>query len=119
MTLTDDDFDGIEYLKFELAYWFTIKDFTMLFSGDRDRLFAKRVVDTPFETNARYFPSDGSSLSDPNIYCTVVRNLVYLIMTHSDIVYVIHVASQFVTVPTTVYWVVVLHILQYLQGTQF
>ena len=58
-------------------------------------------------------------LSDPTLYCTIVGSLVYLTITRPDIAVVVHVVSQFVASHTTVHWVVVLCILQYLRGTVF
>jgi len=40
-------------------------------------------------------------------------------VTRPDIAHVVHVVSQFVSTPTIIHWGVVLHILRYLQGTQF
>jgi hypothetical protein len=45
--------------------------------------------------------------------------LVYLTITHPNIIYVVHVVSQFVTSPTTILWAAALRILRYLQGTVF
>ncbi|XP_042436857.1 uncharacterized mitochondrial protein AtMg00810-like [Zingiber officinale] len=143
MIITDDDFNGIESLKFELAHCFAMKDLRLLryFLGieiasspkgyllsqskyiadlfERAHLTDNRIVDTPLETNARYSPSDGSPLPDSNLYRTVVGSLVYLTVTRPNIAYVVHVVSQFVTAPTTVHLVAILRILRYLRGTQF
>ena len=43
----------------------------------------------------------------------------YLIITRSDIAYVVHVVSWFVVSPIIVHWVIVLTILQYLRDTVF
>ena len=58
-------------------------------------------------------------LTYPTLYHTIVGNLIYLIITHPDIAYVVHVVSQFIGSPTTVHWAVVLRILRYLRGTVF
>ncbi|XP_038889349.1 uncharacterized mitochondrial protein AtMg00810-like [Benincasa hispida] len=143
MIITSDDCVGIEYLKLELSRCFAMKNLEALryflgievacpskgyllyqskFIGElfeSTHFINNRIVDTPLETNARYSPSDGLHLSNPNLYHTIVGSLVYLTVIHLDIVHVVHVVSQFITAPTTVHWVVVLHILRYLQGTQF
>lgn len=82
-------------------------------------LFDNRTFDTHLETNARYSPTDGIPLSDPNLYRTVVGSLVYLTITRPDIAHAVHVVSRFVTAPTFVHSGVVLHILRYLRGTRF
>ena len=85
----------------------------------RARLSNNRTVDTPLETNARYTPTDGVPLTDPNLYRTIVGSLVYLTVTRPDIAHAVHIVSQFVTAPTSTHWAAVLRILRYLHGTQF
>ncbi|XP_015580113.1 uncharacterized mitochondrial protein AtMg00810-like [Ricinus communis] len=139
----DDDVVGISMLKSELTCCFAMKDLGPFryFLGievgsspkgyllsqskyvsdifERACLFDNKTVDTPIELNARYSISDGSLLSDSSLYRTVVRSLVYLTITLSDITYVIHIVSQFVTSPTTVHRAAVLCILKYLRGIEF
>ncbi|XP_047315071.1 uncharacterized mitochondrial protein AtMg00810-like [Impatiens glandulifera] len=143
MIITSDDHDGIKSLKSELAHSFVIKDLGMLcyFLGikvayspkgyllsqskyiadlfERARLTDNRIVDTPLETNAKYFMSDGTPLEDSCLYRIVVGSLIYLTITRPDIALVVHVVNQFVIAPTRVHWAVVLRILKYLRGTQF
>jgi hypothetical protein len=56
---------------------------------------------------------------DPTLYHTIIRSLVYLIITRPNITYVIHVVSQFVTSPTIVHWATTICILRYFQSTVF
>jgi len=137
MIITDDGIDDISILKTELARQFEMKDlgFLRYFLGIEvaysprgyllsqskyvadilvlARLIDNKIVDTPIKVNTKYSSSDSLPLSDPNLYHTIVGSLVYLIVTHLDIVYV-HVVSQFVVFSTTVHWATVLCILQYL-----
>ena len=61
------------------------------------------LIDTTPKVNVQYSSSDGNPLLEPTLYCTIVGNLVYLIITRSNITYVIHNVSQFVVSPTTVH----------------
>ena len=57
------------------------------------KLIDNMIVDTPIEVNAKYSSYDGVPLSDPTLFCTIVRSLVYLTITRPDITYVVHVVS--------------------------
>jgi hypothetical protein len=125
MIITGEDIDGILVLKTDLVRQSEIKDLGYLryFLGievtssprgyllfqskyvidifERARLTDKKTVDTPIEVNARYSSSDGLPLTDPTLYRTIVRSLVYLTI-HPDIAYVVHVV-QFVSSPNTIH----------------
>ncbi|GJZ27009.1 retrovirus-related pol polyprotein from transposon TNT 1-94 [Tanacetum coccineum] len=60
-------------------------------------------------------PLDGDHLPDASLYQTIVGSLVYLTVTCPGISYAVHIIGNFVSIPTLVYWDLVLHILKYLQ----
>ena len=68
-------------------------------------------IDIFIEVNVRFFFSDSFFMLDSILYRTIIGSLIYLIITHLDTAYVVHVVSQFVTSSIIVYWVVVLCIL--------
>ncbi|XP_057975198.1 uncharacterized mitochondrial protein AtMg00810-like [Malania oleifera] len=127
MIITSDDVDGIMDLNKMLAQEFNMKDLRPLhyFLGievayspkgyllsqlkyvadilDRAYLTNSQSIDTPLEVNACYTPIDGIPILDPTLYCTIVGSLVYLTITHPDIVYVVHIMSQFVASSTSVH----------------
>ena len=49
-----------------------------------------KTVDTPVELNAHLTPLGGKPLSNPFLYRRLVGSLVYLIVTCSNISYVVH-----------------------------
>ncbi|GKU87230.1 hypothetical protein SLEP1_g1668 [Rubroshorea leprosula] len=64
-------------------------------------------------------PMDGSPLSDPTRYRQLVGSLVYLTTTRPNIVYPVHIVSQFMAAPRSTHYAAVLGIIRYVKGTLF
>ncbi|KAG8388057.1 hypothetical protein BUALT_Bualt02G0085600 [Buddleja alternifolia] len=79
----------------------------------------EKVADTPLELNAKLQPTDGIPLPDPTLYQQIVGCLVYLTVTRPDIMYVVHIVSQFISAPRSIHWAAVVRILRYLRRTVF
>ena len=58
-------------------------------------------------------------MSNPSLYKHLVGSLVYLTVTHSDISYVVHQVSQYLSASQSTHYTVVMRILRYLKGTLF
>jgi hypothetical protein len=67
--------------------------------------------------NVHLTPTDGESLEDPTRYRHIVGSLVYLCVTRPDILYYVHILSQFVSAPTQIHYSHLLRVLRYLRGT--
>ena len=79
MIITGDDHSGIKELKDFLSQQFEMKDLG--------------------ELNAHLTPSRGKPLFNPSLYRSLVGSLVYLTVTHSNISYVVHQVSQYLSTP--------------------
>lgn len=77
----------------------------------------KLVSPTPLETNMNLTPLDGTLLSNATLYRQLVGNLFYLTVTRADIVYTVHLVSQFIYAPHFTHYATILRILCYLKGT--
>ena len=141
--ITGDDLSGIQELKDFLSQQFEMKDLGHLsyflgleithstnglyitqvkYASDlfsRVGLTDNKTFDTLVEFNAHLTPSGGKPLSNPSLYKRLVSSLVYLIVTHPEISYVVHQVSQYLSAPRSIHYAVVLRILQYLKGTLF
>ena len=141
--ITGDDLSGIQELKDFLSQQFEMKDLGHLsyflgleithstnglyitqakYASDllsRVGLTDNKTFDTLVEFNAHLTPSGGKPLSNPSLYKRLVGSLIYLIVTHPDISYVVHQVSQYLSAPRSIHYAVVLRILQYLKGTLF
>ncbi|XP_028118917.1 uncharacterized protein LOC114316462 [Camellia sinensis] len=143
MIITGDDPTGIFNLQQFLYRQFEIKDLGLLsyflgleISQDSSGYFltqAKHTSDllaragltdcktatTPIDPQTRLTPLEGSLLSDATKYCQLVGRLVYLTVTHPDIVYAVHIVSQFMVGPRSPHYNTLIRILRYLKGTLF
>ena len=121
--ITGDDVSGIQELKYFLIQQFEMKDLGHLsfflgleithstdglyitqakYASDllsRAGLTDCKTVDTPVELNAHLTPSGWKPLSNPSLYRRLVSSLVYLIVTHPDISYVVHQVSRYLSAP--------------------
>jgi hypothetical protein len=70
----------------------------------------------PLFANVQLRASNGDPLSDPTRYHHLVGSLVYLVVTHPDISYPVHILSQFVSAPTSVHYSHLIRVLRYLRG---
>ena len=121
--ITGDDLSGIQELKDFLSQQFEMKDLGHLsyflgleithstnglyitqakYASDllsRVGLTDNKTFDTLVEFNAHLTPLGGKPLSNPSIYKRLVGSLVYLIVTHPNISYVVHQVSQYLSAP--------------------
>ena len=132
MIITGDDVQGIQDLKCFLGQHFEMKDLGPLsyFLGlevssssdgyyltqakyisnliSRAGITDSKIVDTPIEYNNHLNTHDGEPLSDTILYRQLVESLVYLTVTQPDISCAIHIVSQFMAAPWSLYYAVVL-----------
>ncbi|XP_028124795.1 uncharacterized protein LOC114321785 [Camellia sinensis] len=83
------------------------------------RLTKTKVSNTPIELNVKLNSTDDVPLDDLISYRELVGCLVYLTVTRFDFTYVVHVVSQFISVPRSTYWDALVRILRYLRSTIF
>jgi hypothetical protein len=109
-------FIGIEVLQSTKGYYLSQSKYTQDLIA-RSGLSDNRTAATPMDIHLQLYPNDGSPLKDPSRYRHIVDSLVYLTITRLDIAHVVHILSQFVSVPTSVNYGHLLRVLRYLRGT--
>ncbi|XP_038895855.1 secreted RxLR effector protein 161-like [Benincasa hispida] len=72
---------------------------------------------TLLDLNIRLTPFDGIPLKDGTLYRQLVGSFIYLNVTYPDFACVVHIVSQFMVAPRSIYFTVVLCILRYIKGT--
>lgn len=77
-------------------------------SGKRTKL--------PMETHHKLEPSKGQLLVDIQPYQKLLGKLIYLTVTRPDIVYAVHILTQFMQQPTTEHMLAAKHLLSYIAG---
>jgi hypothetical protein len=69
------------------------------------------------ELNVHLQATDGEPLKDPTCYCHFVGNLVYLGVARPDILYFVHILSQFISTLSQINYCNLLRVLRYLRET--
>ncbi|XP_028126581.1 uncharacterized protein LOC114323235 [Camellia sinensis] len=143
MIITDDNVAGILSLKQFLNCQFEMKDLGTLnyflgleISHDStsyylsqakyasDLLACVGLIDgkttsTPVDPQTRLTPIDGDLLFDATFYRQLVGSLIYLILTHPNIAYDIHLVSQYMSTPRTLHYTALFRLLRYVKDTMF
>ncbi|XP_074306386.1 putative mitochondrial protein AtMg00240 [Silene latifolia] len=71
---------------------------------------------TPIAQNHELSLSTSPLLKDPLMYMRLVGRLVYLTITRPDLLYAVHVLSQFVQSPRKDHWEAAIRVVKYLKG---
>jgi len=74
-----------------------------------------KPVNFPMEQNVK-LSNEGELLKDPSPYRRLVGRLIYLIVTHSDITYSVHILSRFMHAPHKPHMEAVMRIFRYLKN---
>ena len=80
-------------------------------------LLSAKPTEFPIEENHKLTLANGRLLKDATQYHRLVGKLTYLTITHPDLVYVIHILSQFMQAPREEHMDVACRVLRYLKGT--
>ncbi|TYK30390.1 putative mitochondrial protein [Cucumis melo var. makuwa] len=83
----------------------------------RSGITDSNTASTPLDPNVHLTPYDGVPLEEVSLYRQLVGSLIYLTVTRPDIVYAVHIVSQFMAAPRTIHFTAVLRILRYIKGT--
>ncbi|TYK28981.1 putative mitochondrial protein [Cucumis melo var. makuwa] len=141
MIVTGDDFQAISDLQCYLGKHFEMKnlgtlsyfldlEISSLSNGyylskakyasnllTRSSITDSLTSSTPLDLNVRLTPFDGVPLDDPTLDQQLVGSLIYLIVTHHDITYVVHIVSQFMAAPRTIHFSAIIRILHNIKST--
>jgi hypothetical protein len=72
---------------------------------------------TPMTINLKLLSDSSSNLVDPTMYKQLIRSLMYLVNTKTNIFFAVNTLSQYMFEPTHVHWMATKQVLRYLHGT--
>lgn len=80
-------------------------------------LLEAKTIETPIEQHLKLTNFDDPLLDDPSSYHHLIGHFIYFTITWSDIVYIVHMLSQFMQQPRKSHLDVALYLFHYLKGT--
>lgn len=80
-------------------------------------LSGAKPTGTPIEQNHQLALAEGVFLDDPEKYRRLVGRLIYLCFTWPELVYNVHVLSQFMQQPQVDHWEAALRVVRFLKGS--
>ena len=76
-----------------------------------------KSMSTPKVTNWKKLHASEGELVDPTLYRQLIRSLMYLVNSRSDLCFAMNTLSKFMVEPRRVHWVAAKHVLRYLART--
>jgi hypothetical protein len=109
-------FLGLEVAYFPISIFLNQRKYALDILADNGHL-GTRPTTFPMEQNLKLNDVDGDLLPDPSSFQRLVGRLIYLTITHPDIVFPVNILSQFMHQPRQPHYDVVVRLLHYIKFT--
>ncbi|CAH9081989.1 unnamed protein product [Cuscuta epithymum] len=106
---------GIEVARSEKGICLSQRKYTLDILSENGYLNCK-PYSTPMDSKIKLSKENGTALSDPKVYRTLIGKLLYLTVTRPDIAYSVQTLSQFLAKPTDIHLNAAHRILRYLKN---
>ena len=80
-------------------------------------MLGSKGCNTPINVADKLQKDKGCTFENSSLYKSIFGSLQYLTLTRPDIAFTVNKLSQFLTAPTTLYWLACKRVLRYLQST--
>ena len=109
------NFDHLRYfLRIEVTRLSQRKYLTNLLT--KSVMLGSKPVATPMDLVAQFDQNLGDTLENLDRYRRLIRKIIYLTVTKSDITFVVGVLSQYMQTPHQLHWGVACRVLRYFKG---